>query len=330
MRFLYLAFIVGFLLLLWFGRDWLLAQNEYLQVLAALAALGGLVVSTWALIGKKEPVREAEASPTDDDLSERYYRALASDCQRVDMSVIDPAAAMEKNRVQLPEVYCDQRVTESRETSDREEMGSRDPRPLLEAAGNAGMQRVVILGPVGSGKSSFVNMFAWQVARSHLGKVPDGLAAGLVRRPLVRIRLRNVARAETGGADAGVLWDAARHELTERLNETSATALFSEYREPLRTRGIWLLDGLDEVPEVRGARADLLDAIDALSESLGAAAQVIITSRPYAYARPEQRLAGWPLWHIQEMEEGQVADFLRGWYRIMAPRKNWDVETAEE
>ncbi|MCP5418104.1 MAG: SUMF1/EgtB/PvdO family nonheme iron enzyme [Chromatiaceae bacterium] len=232
--------------------------------------------------------------------------------------------------MRLPQVYCDQRVTESGDAKVNEELVSHDPRLLLEAAGDPGMRRVVILGPVGSGKSSFINMLAWKVAQSNLGEVPRGLAAGLVRRPVVRIRLRSVARVESGSAGADILWDAARSEINSRLDETSVALFFPEYRESLRTCGIWLLDGLDEVPETLGARADLLDAIDALSGSLEELAQVIVTSRPYAYARPEQRLADWPLWYIQEMEEEQIATFLRSWYRIMATRKNWDVETAEE
>ncbi len=325
MRFVYLGVVaVGFLLMLWFLRDWLLAQNQSLQALAAMAGIAGFILTVWALLRKKAPVTEAESSATNDDLPERYYRALAANCQRVDMSVIDPSASMEKNRVQLSQVYCDQRVTLPREADGRAEEESSGPMPLLEAAGDAAARRVVILGPVGSGKSSFVNMFAWQVAQSHLGELPEGIAAALVRRPLVRIRLRNVARAGTDGADAGVLWDAVKGELAER----SAEVFFAEYRESLRTCGIWLLDGLDEVPEALGARADLLDAVDALAKSLEQGAQVIITSRPYAYARPEQRLADWPVWHIQEMEPEQVGLFLRGWYRIMASRKNWDVGTA--
>jgi formylglycine-generating enzyme required for sulfatase activity len=218
-------------------------------------------------------------------------------------------------------------------------VGSAEPMALLNAVTQSENRRVVVLGPVGCGKSSFINVLGWKIAQSQLGENSQDLPEVFKRRPLARILLRNVARAlkektsqeaenKTTFNGAEVLWQDIRRQLQRSLGETEADALYPAFKSKLINKGIFLFDGLDEVPEESGWRSDILDSVEHLLGQLDDRAHVIVTSRPYAYARPEQRIATLPVLSMLDMTPELIKAFIGRWYQKIAPAKGWEEAVA--
>ncbi len=285
-------------------------------------------------------------------LLKAYLRALAAECRRLPLGIIDPRflQAGPETRLLLSDVYVDLDVL----PPPREERGKEDlaflgrlaqgeggeRTPLLEAVADPGAARFVLLGDPGSGKTTFVNYLAYALAVTAAAAEPghspllpgDSRLFGMLP---VRLVLREVAAHYISPGvkgEARMLWDALRADLAAGLGQEAAIVFFPYFqRRLLEQGGMVLLDGLDEVPEADRRRECLLEAVAHLADALPSArSRLLVTARPYAYADPRWHLPGFQVLSLAPFDQGQIERFVTHWYQAVRPTMGWDEATARE
>ena len=76
------------------------------------------------------------------------------------------------------------------------------------------------------------------------------------------------------------------------------------------------MDGLDEVPDARGRRQQIKQAVQDFSATF-AKCRFLITSRTYAYQRQDWKLEGFVEVHLLPFTQGQIFGFIDAWYAHM-------------
>jgi len=256
-------------------------------------------------------------------LKQNYHKALANKASQLDLSTIADPFAEQGHKVTLDQVYQDQYVRqESKQYKDNRDFMAKSheeskPIPLLEAVADDDNKRLVILGKVGSGKSSFIDYLSWGIASSWLDQ--PSVSIPFKKRPVVRIVLRNIA-VEMQGSKSKDSYLLIKQAIDNEIEKIAGEVL-PHYYEELLEQGVILLDGLDEVTRNDGRLQKLLNAIEDFSQHLSDAARLIITSRPYAY--DEHRLAGFKVVELEPMDDQQIKAFIQHWYKIMPPKDIW-------
>ncbi len=233
---------------------------------------------------------------------------------------------------------------------ERTEATSRPEQPYsrrctaLEAA--AAAARLVLIGPAGSGKTTFARYLALNLAGEILGRDEANLSRleGVAEdeesewrswphgTPLpIFVELRKLVRHEAFLADAEQ--GTARHltAYLEACGEAGADTgrlLRAAFRE--QGGALLILDGLDETPAAEASRERLKQVIAAFTRRYPHC-RVLLTCRPYAYARD----SGWRF-DTEGFEEASLADFddskiqafVQGWYGLLAQRRQVDNEQA--
>ncbi|MBI4675726.1 MAG: SUMF1/EgtB/PvdO family nonheme iron enzyme [Chloroflexi bacterium] len=303
-------------------------------------------------------VLQAPHEPRGDaTLRQFYLRRLAAACAELPFGILDPRffKVSGASELTVKDIYIalDVMALAVRE----QEQGSfaalkrilkRDPStegekpsdrvPILDALARDDLKRVVLLGEMGSGKSTFTQYIAFALA---LIQQNVSHAAALLpeNSPLaslfpVRLLLREAARhvpLDARKGDAQMLWNALRTELAERLgSETDADAFLPELRALIRGKPTLLLfDGLDEVPEADERRAHLLQALADFTTGLPDATRVLVTARPYAYADKNWRLARFETLTLAPFNDEQIERFVENWYQAVRAAMQWDERTAQ-
>ncbi|MDS4042756.1 MAG: SUMF1/EgtB/PvdO family nonheme iron enzyme [Candidatus Competibacter sp.] len=307
--------------------------------------IGGDARHVMVITGDGNRVAVSADQVSEEDLLRGYYRALAQECRRLPLGIVDPRFAQPgaKGEVSLVEVYTDLDVVSAPRADDeaasrwglrlaRGEGGERTP--LLQVIAEPSARRLVLVGDAGSGKTTFVNYVAYGLAEALAGGAPPPLPDALRGVLPVRLILRRAARwvPENGPRGcADLLWRALRADVAERLGEAAAERLVPTLQQRLlRDGGLVLLDGLDEVPEAARRRRCLLGSIQDFVAPLPAdKTRVLLTARPYAYADPRWHLAGFPVLALAPFRREQVEHFVDRWHRAVQPALGWDQVTAE-
>ncbi|MFM8330701.1 MAG: NACHT domain-containing protein [Candidatus Methylumidiphilus sp.] len=277
-------------------------------------------------------------TPNGEALLKAYCQKLRKTCELIDLSLVDTKffeyARSVESSITLPLVYqemdvlpCHPSKQDRQDAEDPAQVRGESRTPLLQALAGDTYRRVVLLGDPGSGKSIAMDNLAWLLAGYVIGERDERLPMPLRDSPpVVRVRLRSAALlCRQDGFD---LIKAMCHEVCALL-EDSGAALWQVLQTPLLDHGVILLDGLDEVPETDGMRADMFDAIDALVKSLGPRARLIITSRPYVFEDTQRYwLDGFASLELQPMDNSQVERFIEHWYRLMRETRRRSVALA--
>lgn len=330
------------------ARAQLEEQIRALGETAAGAAIGGDVTvkdgdfvagNKWQIYLTQYADHPIDRVPVD-ALLDAYRRALAEECRRLPLGVVDPRFMQTSSPVSLHDIYVDldvlAPVREERGKGEtmligrlmRGEGGER--MPLLDALAHPRVTRFVLLGDPGSGKTTFVDYMSYLLASGQpVGAPWEGLLP--VRLVLRQAAARCIpAQAEKG--EARMLWEALGDDVAARLGEDAARRLMPYLqRRLLQSGGLLLLDGLDEVPAADRRRHCLLEAVAALSAALPAdRCRIVVTARPYAYADPAWRLEGFETLVLAPFNDEQRERFVRRWYQAVRPVMGWDEPTARE
>jgi formylglycine-generating enzyme required for sulfatase activity len=275
-----------------------------------------------------------------------YYRALAADCRHLPLGVVDPKFVRpgREGEVSLNEIYVDLDVVASPrdEGEDTRQWGlrlargeGRERMDLLEALAQDDARYVTLLGDPGSGKTTFVNYVTYLLAdAASRDATPPLLPASLRDLWPVRLVLRDVAAhlpLDASCGRAAMLWDAVAADIAARLGKVSARRLLPYIQARLlRHGGLFLLDGLDEVPQAGRRRRCLLESIESLVDSLPTRARMVLTARPYAYVDPDWQVPGFSILALAPFSDPQVRRFVNRWYTAVRPAMGWDSTTADE
>lgn len=346
-------------------RDQLIAllTQEATQINSTLApmlsAMQRTATSTQTLVDYATQEREQPAAVA------HYLQALIAECDPIDIAAIDEDYATGREAsVRLADVFTtlhllhsgsklarldEQTVQEAlsahlanrnrqphekyQEPDLQREMRRQDEKevsPISAVEAVETLQRLVILGVPGGGKSSLVNFLTAELAKKELGQ-PDKLPNWQKTMP-VRIVLRRFAAWLPNDVKKGManhVWDYLNHQ----FNSHGCAEAFPVIKRRLRERGgIIFFDGLDEVREsdAENKRTTIKEAIVAFSQPLRHC-RVVVTCREYAYKQGDawQLPATFPQFELALFDVAQMHQFAATWYRTVAPSKGWDGAKAE-
>ncbi|MBJ6609188.1 MAG: SUMF1/EgtB/PvdO family nonheme iron enzyme [Candidatus Thiothrix moscowensis] len=326
--------------------EWIWANIQSLDSLVALLVVGlGGVAFFWKFLRKQPEQAQALAVVlppiTTNELEQHYYTHLAEQCQRYDLGGFrDSQSVSERNTiaVSLSDVYVDLLAHEVKPLTDvngKQEAHAemRESRLLLDVLQETALNRLVIRGDVGSGKSSFINYLCYSIiesrqARETSPKVPDHW----LRRPVVRVLLREVGGQICPATDLeSQVLSFVRQRMEAHIKNrypadtTVLDALWREFLANFEHIGVLVLDGLDEVsnshekPEEQTRRQILLDAVQRFAcDPKRQGMAIIITSRNHAYGG-DDALAGFRLLQLDPLNNSdRYQVFIRHWYQRVA------------
>lgn len=241
---------------------------------------------------------------------------------------------------------------------------NQDSTPIEAVQAAAILDRLVILGHPGGGKSALVNHLSVQLAKKRLDgafdadKMPgwDKAAANPNRLP-VRVILRQFASwlpetAPAGKVDLiGLVWQYLRKLLTDFGCEEYYPLL---KQEMIHSGAVIFFDGLDEVSTAnRNKRKTILSAIEAFSDHLRhSKCSIIITCREYAYRksssvgilgkilRSEPNSDTSSAWRLPDQmfpvgilplfRAEQIESFITTWYELFSPRTSGNQPSGKD
>ena len=321
------------------------------QVLATLAdrsvIIGGNASGLVVITGDGNQIVLTPEQVPPDVILKAYYRSLAIECCRLPLGVVDPnfVAPLEQDKISLNDVYTDLYVVSGRSVSEEEKevrlWGLRLARgeggkrlALLDAIGDEKARQLTLVGDPGSGKTTFTNYLTYLLIEAYLAQPTPDLPERLRGLLPIRLVLRHTARylpAEGPYGSVGMLWNAVQAEIAGRIGQAAAGLVLPFLQQQISQKGaLFLLDGLDEVPDADRRRKRLLEAVQDLSAHLDAYSRIFLTARPYAYADPKWQLPKFQLLALAPFDKEQVIRFVERWYRAVRPVMGWDEQTARQ
>lgn len=96
--------------------------------------------------------------------------------------------------------------------------------------------------------------------------------------------------------------------------------------ELLKTGGILLLDGLDEIPEAELRRTQIKQVVEDFAKTYPRC-RIMVTSRTYAY-QEDWRLSGFSEAILSPFNKGQISSFVDLWYAHVSRARGMNREDA--
>ncbi len=363
-------------------------KNPGKRIVVANGAL--FVVDTETGKGRRFMPVTAE-TPSRGELEPFYLNRLANNCDRLDLADLDRDCSPENDadpsrfedqtrRVSISDVFTtlylegpgrlpDQSVAEaignpertpegerlsellSKMRSARENKEEKKRVPIQAAEACGALERIVVLGRPGGGKSTLVKHLAASLARNRMGnKVENSPVSGWTPEsqsllPVVVVLRRFAAwlatRTVHPGDEAGLVW-----KYIDYMLDSMGCAGFAENMRIVfdREGGAVFFDGLDEMGHSAedSKRTLILKAIRNFAHSLPKC-RVIVTCREYAYRENPVKGTGEAnakrSWRLPEKEfpcatlalfnADQIRFFTRAWYESKGEFKGWDKAHRE-
>ena len=307
----------------------------------------------------------SQMNPT--ELRAAYLTRLLDNHNRLLLGGVDPKIATTDNSpLALSAVYT-ALLTESTEQHDAEmnhrlmgRLPDREGKPeRLSALAQLNKERhLVLLGDPGSGKSTFVNFVAVCLAGQALNHPQLNLE--LLTKPLPLDEDEDERRRSGGDKEEPqpqpwdhkallpvciVLRDFAARGLPEagkaataqdlwRFVEAElAAASLPEYapllkKELVEKGGLFLFDGLDEVPTADSHRLHIKQVVEDVARTYGKC-RILVTSRTYAYQNQDWRLPAFAETVLASFSRGQISEFVTRWYEHIAQVRNMNAGDAQ-
>jgi predicted NACHT family NTPase len=176
------------------------------------------------------------------------------------------------------------------------------PRPVMEVLGDERIERIVILGDPGSGKSSLLRYLALRWAMGE----DSNLLRSLQLLLLIELREYDHWQCSSGKSFVRYLHEA---QTWHRLNQLDLAPKLKE-----QGAVILLLDGIDEIFDL-ARREQIINDIHRFSNKYPHT-RIIVTSRVIGYK--SDRLADAKFCHfmLQDLEELQIMNFLDRWHNV--------------
>jgi hypothetical protein len=300
----------------------------------------------------------AATSEPIDDLRNAYLTWLMEQVRAVPLTGVDPKSIRGETRrdLDLAAVYTALMTQRTDMAEERTLRPDREARQLSALAVLNTEPHLALLGDPGSGKSTFINFVALCMAgelchhrdanlRVLTAPVPQDDDAS--RRPReeekpqpqpwdhgallpLRVVLREfVARglphtSQHAMVSGDSLWRFIIAELPETLRPFEP----SLRQQLLRTGGLLLLDGLDEVPEADQRRVQVKTAVEQFAAAFPKV-RVLVTSRTYAYQRQDWKLRGFAETVLAPFGEAQMRRFVDRWYAYVGQARRLSTDDTQ-
>ena len=298
----------------------------------------------------------AAPEPTD-GLRDAYLTWLMDQVRAVPLTGVDPKSIREETRrdLDLAAVYTALMTQRTDMAEERTLRPDREARQLSALAVLNTEPHLALLGDPGSGKSTFINFVALCMAgelchhpdanlRVLTAPVPEDDDASRRRREEepqpqpwdhgallpMRVVLREfVARglphtSQPATVQGDSLWRFIIAELPETLRPFEP----SLRQQLLRTGGLLLLDGLDEVPEADQRRVQVKTAVEQFAAAFPKV-RVLVTSRTYAYQRQDWKLRGFAEAVLAPFGEAQMHRFVDRWYAYVGQARRLSADDTQ-
>jgi formylglycine-generating enzyme required for sulfatase activity len=298
----------------------------------------------------------AAPEPTD-GLRDAYLTWLMDQVRAVPLTGVDPKSIREETRrdLDLAAVYTALMTQRTDMTEERTLRPDREARQLSALAVLNTEPHLPLLGDPGSGKSTFVNFVVLCMAgelchhpdanlRVLTAPVPEDddtsrrrrdeepqpqpwehgalLPMRVVLREFVARGLPHTSQPTIVGGDS--LWRFIIAELPETLRPFEP----SLRQHLLRTGGLLLLDGLDEVPEADQRRVQVKTTVEQFAAAFPKV-RVLVTSRTYAYQRQDWKLRGFAEAVLAPFGEAQMHRFVDRWYAYVGQARRLSADDTQ-
>ena len=298
----------------------------------------------------------AAPEPTD-GLQDAYLIWLMEQVRAVPLTGVDPKSIREETRrdLDLAAVYTALMTQRTDMAEERTLRPDREARQLSALAVLNTEPHLALLGDPGSGKSTFINFVALCMAgelchhpdanlcvltapvpedddasRRREGEKPQPqpwdhgalLPLRVVLREFVARGLPHTSQPATVRGDS--LWRFIIAELPETLRPLEP----SLRQHLLRTGGLLLLDGLDEVPEAAQRRVQVKTAVEQFAAAFPKV-RVLVTSRTYAYQRQDWKLRGFAEAMLAPFSEAQMHRFVDRWYAYVGQARRLSPDDTQ-